>query len=224
MKASMVWALAVLLCGLLHSANAMYRFHMKLPDLCDLRVNITINGGAMHPVTSLQYRHGSFEFIENTMHVGEQKYVTYQLQRPDYAMPGSVAREFISNGNNCHEQDIKSGPTNPFADVWFVSKEPAEYHGIACTALYNDTSMTYFVNEDVGKIYGIVSGEQDISIDIQAEKNNTPSTFTYSMEKQPGCHTRTFIKPTPSAYNGACKKHFALPDFLASVLRLAAAH
>ena len=209
-------AVCVLACG----ANALYHFHLNLPDPCDLIVNGTYITSPESSIQGSSRVHGTFEISESRVYVKESLlYTNYALLRPDKAEPGMIGALYTVGVEECEASQVD--PENyesidKFIDLYFTDREPnMEFYGIRCTALYNSTDpdVVYMVNEETGTLYGAMSSEMDLLLNITAAKNNRRELFKFDKSKQPRCDVAAYLPPPPAAYDAACKD-VALPNFL----------
>ena len=211
--------LLVALCALACGANALYHFHLNLPDPCDLIVNQTAVTDPYSTMVMKSRVHGTFEYTETTAYQGGMEiYKSTQLIRPDQAEPDKAAAVYVSDPDECEAyQADESGTISQIVDLYFTDREEnVMFHGIKCTALYNssDPDVTkYMVNEQAGLMYGMVSDDVDITMDITATKNNRREMFKFDKSEQPRCESASYILPTPAAYDAGCKKT-VLPNLL----------
>ena len=199
-------ALGALACG----ANALYRFRLNLPDPCDVVMISDIKLGD----TKLQYFHrfhGSFMYLNSTFLTGApiQDIV---LMRPDYAEQGKVKSYTWTNYEDDKCEASEQPSTNIFdsLDMFFTNKEPAVYHGVECTVMYNATNSDeerFYVDESAGTLIGATAGEDmDQTFRFIKAFDNKPEKFVFDKKVQTACDGDSFVPPKQAAYDAACKR------------------
>lgn len=200
---------ALALCALACSTNALYHFHFNPPDPCDLIVHqvVTIKQTKIEGIMRL---HGLYHHaIMNTTIGGEPPVRSVQILRPDYAERGSAAKVITWTESSCETIDVDSADNilNISRDMVFTNKEPAVFHGIHCTVMYNATDPLdrYYVDEKKGRIYGGSTREMEMTMRYIKAFDNKPEKFVLDRKAHATCDGVAFVPPTRAAYEAACK-------------------
>ena len=197
-------AVGALACG----ANALYHFHQNLPDPCDV---VMIANSRMQNMKIRYFArfHGSFMNM-NTTYLSSAPVEKIQLERPDYAEQGKAKYFTWTHAANkeCDSTVLETTDIFTFPDLYVTNKEPAVFHGIECTVMYNATDpgeTRFYVDESTGTLYGITTKTEEQTYRFIKAFDNKPEKFVFDKKAQPTCDSDAYLPPKQAAYNAACK-------------------
>jgi len=187
-------------------------YHLKQRNLgvCDLRIVRT------EPLSVIKFidntsAHGDFIRKDSYSCVGPFcKIIFSDLYRPDLVNGSYAVKhfswDFLDDGCKVEflTADTMPKPYNYFDD-YFEIKTPAVFNGVNCSEFRNETSRSYYGDDELQRFYGQYTDESLYFLDYYPDSYKA-SDFVFNPKVQKNCEADAYSMPPQDMFDRACDK------------------